>query len=624
MKFIDAIQNAISRHQNFVALEFFPPKTRPALENLYQRMERMTSISPIMCSITWGDGGSTAEETISIAEQVQSLLSLDAQVHITAGDATEAQMREWLSDLKRRNIHNLCILRGNRDFDSNPPPSGPVAFPHAIDLVRFVRREFGDFFGISVAGFPEGHPDDVSYELGLQHLKAKVDAGADLIITQMVFDVNVFVKYCEDCRRLGILCPIVPGIMPIYSFAQFRRTCASMAKAGVSEIFAKLESAKSDDAAVKRLGVEIVQGLVKALFRKGVRGVYFYTMNMESLIMDIVGGAEVLLPTRRDLPWRQSCDANRRVKEQVRPIHWAARSKSYLHLTSKWDEFPNGRWGNTQSPAFRDDATYHAAMVLGSAAKVCPAFAQISSRADIASVFLQFLDGYAVLPWSDELSSETDLVVGTMLLPLITRGFFTINSQPAINGAKSENPFVGWGPLSGYVYQKPYLEFFCPPEYIQVVCTVFDKFPSLGYMCCDSKGSLIRCSLLFETERATAVTWGVFPGQEIQQPTIVSRESFQTWAPEAFGLWSSPYQSQDAVPSIITNIQASWALVTVVDNEFTARPAPLEMAVNDLGSVIPQIIEECSQVHSGQKRAFLRRNMPSDAIEALNALRQFS
>eukprot|EP00744_Colponema_vietnamica_P018996 GILI01026853.1.p1 GENE.GILI01026853.1~~GILI01026853.1.p1 ORF type:complete len:440 (+),score=54.44 GILI01026853.1:224-1543(+) len=436
----------------------------------------------------------------------------------------------------------------------------------------------------------------------------------------MIFDVDSFVTFCEDCRKVGITCPIVPGIMPIHSYAQFKRTCG-MAKAGIEAVRQKLLPVMNDDAAVKRTGVEVVQALIKGLFRKGIRGVYFYTMNMESLIADIVGGMEAMLPTRRDLPWRQSCDANRRVKEQVRPIHWSARSKSYLHLTSKWDEFPNGRWGNTQSPAFRDDATYHAAMVLASQAKVCPAFASLATLEDIAKIFLQFLDGYTVLPWSDELSSETDLVMDAMLKPLISRGLFTINSQPAINGAKSENPFVGWGPLSGYVYQKPYLEFFCPPDSLQFVCSCFDKHSSLAYMCADAKGKLVRCSPLFDTDRATAVTWGVFPGQEIQQPTIVSRESFQTWAPEAFGLWTLSFSARDPVPAVIDSIQSSWLLVTVVDNEFTVRPAPLERAVDELSAFIPQLVQGTVSAPTGQKRAFTRRHMPQEELDMLHSLR---
>ena len=536
-------------------------------------------------------------------------------MRMTGRGCTKQQFLGYLADLKQRNIQNVFLLRGSKCCA--PKDGSPVAFEHAEDMVKLTREVHGDFFGIAVAGYPEGHPECPDYKVGLQHLKAKVDAGADVVITQMVFDAGVFIQFCKDCVEVGITCPIIPGMMPIYSYSQAKR-CMAAAPAGTSELLDRLQKVQSDDSEVRKVGVEFVQGLMRALVRQGVRGFYFFTMNMESHVTEVLAGLDFAVSTRREMPWRQSCDITRRTQEQVRPIHWSGRSKSYLHLTSKWDEFPNGRWGNAHSPAFRDDATYHASMVLNANTVHCPLFRSISTVRDVCDVFLQFLNGCAELPWTDDLKAEADLLMTDVLQPLNQRGLLTINSQPALNGVPSENPYVGWGPLNGYVYQKPYLEMFCSPQHLPLVLSTFDKYPSLSYIAADATTTNITCSAAYSegANAMTAVTWGIFPNQEVQQPTIVSRESFLTWAPEAFKLWSAPFQCTSDVPPIIQTIQSQWLLITVVDNEFTKYPSPILRAIGELCDCLPVVGNVEPPVSTPTKRS----HMTLTEIEEIRSL----
>ena len=604
VRVIDAIRRAIEKHRHFCCFEFFVPKTEAGAANLYDRIQRMSCFEPLFCSVTWGDEGTTAEQSIEIAATSQSLLSIDMQVNITGYSSTPSEMRAWLTLLKNRGVHNLCVLRG---CTAHAASDGKVHFPHASDLVSFVRQEFGDHFGIAVAGYPEGHEDCPDHAQSLLHLKAKVDAGADLIITHMIFDPQVFLKFCSDCREIGIACPILPGVMPINSFAQFKRW-QKQAPAGTNEILAKLHPVRNDDSAVRRIGAEITQQIIKALFRSGVRGVYFFTMNQEAVISQVLEGMDFGSAPHRDLPWKPACSEERRNKERVRPIHWAGRTKSYLARTDGWDEFPNGRWGDTRSPAFREDTTYHTQLVLQSRSRSCPHLLSINSLSDVCNVFLQFLQGVGTLPWCEDISSEAGLLMDRVLVPLNTRGLLTINSQPSVNAARSDHSCVGWGPLGGYVYQKQYLEFFCSPEHARIVFSTFDRHPSLSYMAINAKGTWVRNTCVGEND-VTAVTWGVFPGCEILQPTIVSREMFQTWGKEAFELWAMPFRNSCEVPPVILSIQESWVLINVVDNEYVASPTPLTVAVEELGSKLPQLVsfvpkKQCHKNRGAYNRSF--------------------
>ena len=172
----------------------------------------MTSYGPIFVDVTWGAGGTTKDLTIAISEYAQKYFGVEVLMHITCTGMTANQIKQALMAAKSAGIHNVLALRGD-------PPKGaqfwepvPDGLLHAIDLVKLIRQEFGDYFCIAVAGFPEGHPhtrdDSVS---DIRYLKEKIDAGADFILTQFFYDANAFINFTRRCRDAGITCPIIPG-----------------------------------------------------------------------------------------------------------------------------------------------------------------------------------------------------------------------------------------------------------------------------------------------------------------------------------------------------------------------------------------------------------------------------
>eukprot|EP01036_Dinobryon_divergens_P053852 gene53852-71964_t len=211
VKIIDKIKDSQSRSSIFFSLEFFPPKTEAGVENLYLRMDRMTSLQPIFVDVTWGAGGSTKELTTSISAHAQKYFGVDVLMHLTCTNMSVSQLKSALIAAKEAGIQNILALRGD-------PPKGAQfwepnndGFLHAVDLVRLIRQEHGDYFGIAVAGFPEGHPqtqDDATSDI--RYLKEKIDAGADFILTQFFYDINVFLNFVQRCRDTGITCPIIP------------------------------------------------------------------------------------------------------------------------------------------------------------------------------------------------------------------------------------------------------------------------------------------------------------------------------------------------------------------------------------------------------------------------------
>ena len=265
---------------------------------------------------------------------------------------------------------------------------------------------------------------------------------------------------------------------------------------------------------------------------------------------------------QRSLPWRQSLGLNRR-EEDVRPIFWKNRHKSYVTRTQDWDEFPNGRWGDARSPAFGHLDSYGIGL-RGSNEQNIKLWGEPRSLKEVADIFIRFLDKeLASLPWSESgLTAEAD-VIKPNLLDLNRRGFLTINSQPAVNGVKSSHPIHGWGPAGGYCYQKAYLELLVPPSLIDEIVDRVERDETMSFYAVNKAGSLRTNA---PGDGPNAVTWGVFPGKEIVQPTIVETISFMAWKDEAFRLgsdWARCYPVSSSPRHLIDGIIENWYLVNI-------------------------------------------------------------
>jgi len=258
------------------------------------------------------------------------------------------------------------------------------------------------------------------------------------------------------------------------------------------------------------------------------------------------------------------------LKEEVRPIFWKHRPRSYISRTGSWDEFPNGRWGDSRSPAFGELSDYHlAALHITKVMNFSDVWGTPLTVKDVFSVFARYCSGeLKQLPWNETpLSLESD-VIKDKLVSINKMGFLTINSQPAVNGVSSSDKNFGWGPRGGFVYQKAYVEFFASPEHVHsIIEATKKKFPSLTFNAVNLKGDSYT-----NTKGTNAVTWGVFPGKEIVQPTVVDSASFVVWKDEAFALWKSRwlnlYLEESPSRVLLEDIINSYFLVNIVDNNY--------------------------------------------------------
>lgn len=580
----EKIRQREAEGKTFFSFEYFPPKTETGVSNLYERAERMAKVEPLFCDVTWGAGGGTSDLTLDLSGNIQRFLGVDVMMHLTCTNMPSGKVREGLEGAKARGIRNILALRGD-------PPAGKEwtacvdGFEHATDLVRFIKAEYGDFFSICVAGYPEGHPsgyldDKMTMEEEYKHLKEKCDAGADFIITQMFYDVDGFLGFVRKCREIGINIPILPGILPIQNYNGFKRMIGFCKTRIPESVATAIEAIKDDEVAVKQFGIDLGIDMCKRILKsKLAPGIHFYSLNLEKSVMGIVDGLDLIPKTEaiRSLPWRPATVENRRA-EDVRPIFWANRPKSYLDRTSSWDEYPKGRWGDARSPAFGSLSDYH---LLGSGGwssgktkeTMAKTYGAVKSKADVIDVFVRFQKGEIDrLPWSETaaLASESS-VISSPLEWLNRQGLLTINSQPRVNAAPSSDVTFGWGAPGGYVYQKAYVEFFAPEDIVSGLLEAAASFPSLLINAVKAGSTAIKSSSP-KTSAPCAVTWGVFPNQEIIQPTVFDSSSFAVWKDEAFNVWtqvwSEVYPKGSSSRAVLQEIHDTHSLVTIVDNDF--------------------------------------------------------
>jgi len=271
---------------------------------------------------------------------------------VLLGTITNLQSQE----AKLQGCRNILALRGDPPAGQDTWTAVEGGFTHGIDLIRHIRKHHGDYFEIAIAGFPQHvtlPPQEFAQEL--QWLKEKIEAGASIIFTQMFYNVQIFIDWVTAVRKAGITVPIVPGINPIQTWNGFLKS-TKLAETPIPQSYLDtLEPHKANDEKVRELGTQLVVKLCRDILDSGlgIRGLHFYTMNLERgtrMLLEqlqFVPRVEAIKP----LPWRQSLTPSRRM-ETIRPIFWANRTKSYLSRTESWDEYPNGRFGDSRSPAY--------------------------------------------------------------------------------------------------------------------------------------------------------------------------------------------------------------------------------------------------------------------------------
>ncbi|CAG8563965.1 24393_t:CDS:2, partial [Racocetra persica] len=431
--------------------------------------------------------------------------------------------------------------------------------------------------------YPEGHPDSDNKAQDLRYLKEKVDAGADFIITQLFYDVDLFIEWEKECRKIGITVPIIPGIMPIQGYNSFRRVtnlCKINIPANVSKA---LEQIKHDDQAVKDYGVSLAIIMITTLYEQyNVKGFHFCTLNLEKSVRLILEKMR-FVPTEEERNLRRSNKrrpsigfvTNDIIRQEpdgslpaAKPIIWKEQSEDYWGRSDDWDNFPNGRWGNSKSPAFGELDVYGTSLRI-SKDQALEYWREPKTIADIIQIFKSYiLCEIPVFPWSEEPLSEETEAIRPNLIKLNEFGYLTVSSQPAVNGVRSDDVNFGWGPKGGYIYQKFFVEFFVSPEMFDKLIKVIDDNCWVTYYAARRNDEFKKN---MKEETSAAVTWGVFPGKEIVQPTIIEEVSFKAWKEVAFELWSEwerLYPKDSITQKLLKDIGDNWWLVNLVYNDY--------------------------------------------------------
>jgi methylenetetrahydrofolate reductase (NADPH) len=267
------------------SFEFFPPKDEEGVTRLFQTIAELKPYEPAYVSVTYGAGGSTRKLTVDLVRRIKSAVGIEAMAHLTCVGASQKELGEVLDELVEGSIENVIALRGD-------PPRGQKAFvrheggfAYGSELVRFIRPRYD--LCIAAACYPETHTEATDPESDLAHLKSKVDAGADFLITQLFFDNTDYFRFVDRAQRAGIRVPIVAGIMPVTNLSQVKRFTAMCGARIPNELLARLEAAGDDDA-VRAIGVEHATAQCRDLIDRGAPGVHFYTLNRSRATRDIL------------------------------------------------------------------------------------------------------------------------------------------------------------------------------------------------------------------------------------------------------------------------------------------------------------------------------------------------
>lgn len=261
-----------------LSFEFFPPKTQAAEEHLMGHVDELMNFRPDYITCTYGAGGSTRGKTLDTLDRIRMAGSIPCASHFTCVGSTVEDIRDYLNQARDRKVDYIVALRGD-------PPKGETKFTrtegglgYANELVEFIKAEYPDF-GIAVAGYPEVHQEAESPEADMDSLKRKVDAGADVIITQLFFQNEDYYRWRDKCELAGIDVPIVPGVLPVTNVGQVKRV-AAMCGAHFPEEFVRMLDEHADDPVSQFAeGVYYSMCQVEDLLKNGVPGIHFYVLN---------------------------------------------------------------------------------------------------------------------------------------------------------------------------------------------------------------------------------------------------------------------------------------------------------------------------------------------------------
>lgn len=279
------IKNILDK-KRIISFEFFPPKTPEGENELFTNIKKLEEIKPDFVSVTYGAGGSTRGKTQLISKRIQNDEKISVMTHLTCVGHSKDEILSILKDYKKSGIKNILALRG--DIPADTDSANLVSeFKYAVEMIEYIKKEFGDYFSIGCAAFPELHPESPNIEWEIRYFKEKIDKGVDFAITQIFFDNKYYYEFSERAKKAGITIPIIPGIMPITNFKQIKKF-ASMCKATIPDaLISKMEKYEDNNEEIEKIGIEYAVEQCKDLLKNDVKGLHFYTLNKSKATVKI-------------------------------------------------------------------------------------------------------------------------------------------------------------------------------------------------------------------------------------------------------------------------------------------------------------------------------------------------
>ena len=272
-----------------ISIEIFPPKTPQGEAGLKATLQNLSRFQPVFVSCTYGAGGSTRQRTLDWCSYIINECQLTATAHFTCVGSTRTQLEEWLQLAAEKQVQNIMALRGDPPEGQDSFEAVEGGFQHANELVDLIHHQFPTF-GVGVAGYPEKHPEAIDLQTDLEHLKRKIDAGADAVFTQLFYVNDQFLSFRDRCTQIGIEVPVIPGIMPITEFQRIARITSLCGTEFPLDLKSRLESVQDDANAQKEIGIEYAIRQCEELRSAGVPGVHFYVLNKSQACEHILTG----------------------------------------------------------------------------------------------------------------------------------------------------------------------------------------------------------------------------------------------------------------------------------------------------------------------------------------------
>jgi methylenetetrahydrofolate reductase (NADPH) len=276
---MERLTDIFSTEPRTFSIEIFPPKTEKGLASLQATLADLARLKPDFISVTYGAGGSSRDTTLEIVRLVQEKYKLLAMHHFTCVVHTKGEIKAILDHLKECDVRNILALRGDAPKDVPNWTPGPENFQYSSELVQFIRDNYGDFFSIGVAGFPEGHPLAADRDFDARILKKKIEAGGEFVMTQLFFDNQLYFDYVKRLKALDVNVRVIPGILPITNYenaVNFCKSCGASIPQKVHDLFQPIAN---DPQKTLEVGTQFAIDQCRELLAGGAPGLHLYTLN---------------------------------------------------------------------------------------------------------------------------------------------------------------------------------------------------------------------------------------------------------------------------------------------------------------------------------------------------------